>query len=68
MTYTRGRAAWLDSPISDTLQGAKHQHTETGQDSPAKLHRAHLANGEELGRAGQPDRVNDDDRCERGVW
>ena len=32
-----------------------------------KLHLAHLADGEELRRLDQSDRVNDNHRCERGV-
>ena len=45
----------------------KHEHPEQGDDRPAELHRAHLADGAELRGLDQPDRVDDDDRRERGV-
>ena len=74
MTDTRGWAVWLARPISDTmiattmpLQRAEHQDAETGDQRPAKLHRAHLADGAEFRRLDQSDRVDDDDRCQRGV-
>ena len=74
MTYTRGWAVWLARPISDTMIATtmpfRVPNTSTpsaGDDRPAELHRAHLADGEELRRLDQPDRVDDDDRRERGV-
>ena len=56
-----------DDRHDDALQRAEHQDPEHGDDRPAKLHRAHPANGEEFHGLDQPDRVDDDDRRERRV-
>ena len=74
MTDTRGWAVWLARPIIDTMIATTMPlsvpNTSTpsaGDQRPAKLHRAHAADGAELRRLDQPDRVDDDDRRQRRV-
>jgi len=71
----RGWSVWLARPTNhrhdnryqDAVERAERQHAEPGDDCPAKLHRVYVADGTELGRLDQSDRVDDDHCCERRI-
>ena len=56
-----------DDRHHDALEGAQQQDADAGDQGPAEFHRAHAADGTELRRLDQPDRVDDDHRGQRRI-